>query len=61
MMSDRDIKNNAKNFLCALADGLSDKVEANRKEIALTINKIGGIYGRDQLLAILGSYLDTDK
>jgi hypothetical protein len=25
-MSDRDIKNNAKNFLCALADGLSDKV-----------------------------------
>jgi len=61
MLSDRDIKNNAKNFLCALADGLSDKVEANRKEIALTINKIGGIYGRDQLLAILGSYLDTDK
>lgn len=30
-MNDRDIKNNARNFLCALADGLSDKVEANRK------------------------------
>ncbi len=25
-MSDRDIKANAKNFICALADGLSDKV-----------------------------------
>lgn len=30
-MNDRDIKNNARNFICALADGLSDKVEANRK------------------------------
>lgn len=30
-MSDRDVKANAKNFICALADGLSDKVEANRK------------------------------
>ena len=30
-MSDRDIKNNARNFICALADGLSDKVESNRK------------------------------
>lgn len=45
-MGDRDVKNNAKNFICALADGLSDKVEANRKEIAATINKIGGIFGR---------------
>ena len=25
-MSDRDIKANAKNFICSLADGLSDKV-----------------------------------
>jgi len=30
-MTDRDIKANAKNFICSLADGLSDKVEANKK------------------------------
>lgn len=60
-MSDKDIKINARNFICALADGLSDKVQANRKEIAATINKLGGIYGKEQLLAILGSYLDSDK
>lgn len=31
LLSDREVKANAKNFICALADGLSDKVEANRK------------------------------
>lgn len=30
-MSERDVKSNAKNFMCALAEGLSDKVEANKK------------------------------
>jgi hypothetical protein len=30
-MSEKDIKNNAKNFISLLIDGLSDKVEANRK------------------------------
>lgn len=40
-MSEKEIKANAKNFICGLADGLSDKMEANRKEICLTLNKIG--------------------
>lgn len=31
LMSERDVKANGKNFICALTDGLSDKVEANRK------------------------------
>jgi hypothetical protein len=30
-MSEKDVKCNAKNFICALADGLSDKEKANRK------------------------------
>jgi hypothetical protein len=60
-MGDREVKNNARNFICALSEGLSDKVEANRKEISAAINKIGGIYSREQLLTILGTYLDSDK
>lgn len=60
-MSDKDVKANAKNFICALADGLSDKVEANRKQICVTLNKIGDIYGKEHLLTILGPYLECDK
>lgn len=29
--------------------------------MAASINKIGGIFGRQQMLTILGSYLDSDK
>ena len=45
-MSEREVKSNAKNFICGLADGLSDKMEANRREISITLNKIGDIYGK---------------
>ena len=31
LMSEREIKANAKNFICGLTDGLSDKMESNRK------------------------------
>lgn len=30
-MNEKEIKANAKNFICGLADGLSDKMEANKK------------------------------
>lgn len=45
-MSEKDIKNNAKNFISLLIDGLSDKVEANRKQISASINRIGNVWGR---------------
>ena len=60
-MSEKEVKANGKNFICGLADGLSDKMEANRKEICLTLNKIGEYYGKEHLLSILSFYLDTDK
>ena len=47
--------------MCGLADGLSDKVQANRAEICLTLNKIGEIYGKQHLLTTLGPYLFSDK
>ena len=60
-MSEREVKANAKNFICGLADGLSDKMESNRREISITLNKIGDIYGKEHLLSIMSFYLDNDK
>jgi hypothetical protein len=45
IMNEKEMKQHAKAFICGLADGLSDKVEANRREIYGNLNKIGGIYG----------------
>lgn len=58
-MPDREVKNNAKNFMSALAEGLSDKMQGNRVEICTALNKIGDIYGKDHLLSILGSSLEN--
>ena len=55
------MKANAKGFINSLADGLGDKVPANRQEICLALNKIGSIYGKELLLTILGSHLDNDR
>lgn len=30
-MNEKEVKASGKNFICGLADGLSDKMEANRK------------------------------
>ena len=60
-MSEKDVKHNAKNFMTALADGLSDKMQSNRVEISAALNKIGAIYSREILLTQLGSYLHGDK
>lgn len=61
IMPERDVKSQAKNFMGALADGLSDKMQSNRVEIAAALNKLGDIYGKEHLLTLLGSYLDNDK
>ena len=47
--------------MCGLADGLGDKVPANKAEIYATLNKIANIYGKEHLLSILGVYLNSDK
>lgn len=44
-------------FITTLADALSDKVEANKKEAAATLNKIGEVVGKEQLLSTLAPYL----
>ena len=61
ILSDRDVKMFAKMFIVVLADALSDKMEANKKEAVITLGKIGDVIGREQLLTTLAVYLDSDK
>ncbi len=51
----------AKMFIVVLADALSDKMEANKKQAVVTLGKIGDVIGREQLLTALAVYLDSDK
>jgi hypothetical protein len=57
VLSDKDLKVFTKMFTTTLADSLSDKMEANKKEAALTLNKIGEVVGKEQLIATLAPYL----
>lgn len=48
-------------FITALADGINDKMEANKKEAVNTLNKIGEVVGKEQLISFLAPYLENDK
>lgn len=46
ILGEREVKANAKNFICALAEGLSDRNEQNRKEMVASLNRIGEASGK---------------
>ena len=56
-MQEKEARSQAKVFLHALAEGLADKNEANRREIYATFNKIAEAAGNDSLLTYLGQVL----
>lgn len=61
VLSDKELKVFTKMFITTLADALSDKMEANKKEAAATLSKIGDVVGKEQLIASLAPYLESDK
>ena len=61
IIPEKEIKLHIKNFMSLLVEGLSDKVQGNRIEICRALNRLGEIYGKEQLLSLLGSYLENDK
>ena len=48
-------------FTGAVADGLSDKMEANKKEASICLSKIGDCIGKEHLLYLLAPFLESDK
>ena len=57
VLNDKELKIFTKPFVVSIADGLSDKMQANKKEAYLTLNKIGEVVGKESLLAMLAPYL----
>ena len=57
VLNDKELKVFTKMFITSLADALSDKMEANKKEAAAALGKIGEVVGKEQLIAALAPYL----
>ena len=58
LLNERQAKANAKTFICALAESLSDKNQLNRKQMLNTLNLIGQANGKSYLLSTMGQYLE---